>query len=94
MNIYASMSEPASAVMEKAHAEYKLNEQEIYYISAYLSHIVHKEIKPFKIFPTRLLIFILFAVLLQNQAAASPIASFWLIRSFSSKSPIIFSTSP
>lgn len=64
MNIYASMSEPASAVMEKAHAEYKLNEQEIYYISAYLSHIVHKEIKPFKIFPTRLLIFILFAVLM------------------------------
>lgn len=64
MNIYESLSEPTSEVMEKAHKEFKLTGEEIYNISAFLSEYSHKETKPFKIFPNRLMLFILFALLM------------------------------
>lgn len=64
MNIYESMSEPSSQVMEKAHKEYNLTGEEIYNISAFLSEFSQKETKQFKIFPKRLMLFILFAILM------------------------------
>ncbi|MDY0103725.1 MAG: c-type cytochrome [Lentimicrobium sp.] len=64
MNMYESMREPTSAVMQKAHAEYKLTEEETYNIAAYLSEFSHEETKPLKIFPARLMIFLLFALLM------------------------------
>lgn len=64
MNIYTSMAEPTSAVMEKSHKEYKLTEEEVYNIAAYLSEFSHEQTKPFKIFPTRLILFLLFALLM------------------------------
>ena len=64
MNIYASMTEPTSAVMEREHKEYKLTEEEIYNIAAYLSEYSHQETQAFKIFPKRLMLFILFGILM------------------------------
>lgn len=64
MNMYVSMMEPTSAVMEKSHKEYKLTEQEIYNMAAYLSEFSQQETKPIKIFPTRLIVFILFGILM------------------------------
>ena len=64
MNIYKSMSEPTSDVMQKAHAEYKLTDQEVFYIAAYLSEYLHYGETPHKTFPVKLMLFILFAVLM------------------------------
>ncbi len=64
MNIYQSMGMPGSAIMEKAHQGIKMSEQEIYYVTAYLSHIGGAELKEHKIFPVRLMLFIAFAGLM------------------------------
>ncbi|HAH58750.1 MAG: c-type cytochrome [Lentimicrobiaceae bacterium] len=64
MNIYASMAEPGSEVMTKAHAEYKLTEQEVYNIAAYLSEFGHKGMEKQRSFPERRILFIVFAVLM------------------------------
>lgn len=64
INIYKSMGEPTSDVMGKAHTGYKLTEQEIFYISAFLSEFSHDGMIAHKIFPTKLMIFILFALLM------------------------------
>ncbi|GAB1405708.1 hypothetical protein MASR1M74_28900 [Lentimicrobium sp.] len=62
MNIYASMAEPGSEVMAKAHAEYKLTDQEVYTIAAYLSEF--KGMEKHRSFPVRRVLFIVFAVLM------------------------------
>lgn len=64
MNIYQSMNIPVSAKMENAHAGIKMTEQEIYYISAFLSHFSTTQMAEYKIFPTKLMLFIVFAVLM------------------------------
>lgn len=64
MNIYKSMGDPTSDVMRKAHGEYKLTEQEIFYISAFLSEFSHEGLAEHKIFPKKLMLFILFAFLM------------------------------
>ncbi len=64
MKIYESLSEPTSEVMEKAHREYKLTGEEIYHMAAYLSHISGHGTEQFKIFPKKLMLFILFAILM------------------------------
>jgi len=64
MNIYKSMGEPTSDVMTKAHSEYKLTEQEVFYIAAFLSEFSHTGMTKHKIFPTKLMIFLLFALLM------------------------------
>lgn len=64
MNIYQSMNQPVSERMEQAHKGIKMNEQEIYYISAYLSHMSDKTLAEHKIFPTRLMLFLLFGFLM------------------------------
>lgn len=63
MNIYQSMTQPSSTLMEESH-NFKMSEQEIYYISAFLSQLSDKELKEHKIFPVKLMLFILFAVLM------------------------------
>ncbi len=63
MNIYESMTQPSSDLMEKSH-NFKMNEQEIYYISAYLSELSNNKLEDHKIFPIKLMLFILFAVLM------------------------------
>lgn len=64
MNIYESMAQPVSPRMEEAHKGIKMSDQEIYFISAYLSELSHQDLKDYKIFPIKLMIFILFAVLM------------------------------
>ena len=64
MNIYASMAEPESDVMTKAHAEYKLTDQEVYNIAAYLSEFDQKGMEKHRSFPVRRMLFIAFAVLM------------------------------
>ncbi len=64
MNIYKSMGEPGSDVMRKAHAEYKLTDQEVFYIAAFLSEFHHEGMAKHKIFPVKLMIFLLFALLM------------------------------
>jgi len=64
MNIYKSMAEPTSEVMRQAHAEYKLTEQEVFYIGSFLSEFSHAGMKEHKIFPKKLMLFILFALLM------------------------------
>lgn len=63
INIYKSLTQPTSALMEEVHS-YKMSEQEIFYVSAFLSELSHKQLKEHKIFPVKLLLFILFAVLM------------------------------
>jgi len=64
MNIYKSMADPGSEVMRKAHAEYKLTDQEVFYIAAYLSEFSTTGMTKHKIFPKKLMLFILFALLM------------------------------
>lgn len=66
MNMYVSLTEPTSNVMKTAHKEYKLTEKEMFNIAAYLSDYAKsgQEVKPIKKFPTRLTLFIVFAVLM------------------------------
>jgi mono/diheme cytochrome c family protein len=64
MNIYKSMAEPVSDVMRKTHGEYKLTDQEVFYIAAFLSEFNQTGEKPHKTFPNKLMLFILFAVLM------------------------------
>jgi cytochrome c553 len=64
MNIYKSMAEPTSDVMRKTHGEYKLTDQEVFYIAAFLAEFNHTGEKPHKTFPNKLMLFILFAVLM------------------------------
>lgn len=64
MNIYQSMNQPVSLKMEEAHKGIKMNEQEIYFITAYLSHLSDKELTNHKIFPIKLMLFIAFAILM------------------------------
>ncbi len=64
MNIYQSMNQPVSPKMEKAHTGIKMTDQEIYYISAFLSHFSTGSMPEYKIFPVRLILFIVFAVLM------------------------------
>lgn len=64
MNIYQSMGMPVSTIMEEAHKGIKMSEQEIYYVSAYLSHIGGSELKEHKIFPVKLMLFLAFGALM------------------------------
>lgn len=64
MKIYQSMAQPVSQRMEVAHKGIKMNEQEIYYITAYLSHLSTTELTKHKTFPVKLMLFITFAVLM------------------------------
>ncbi|HLN52976.1 MAG TPA: cytochrome c3 family protein [Lentimicrobium sp.] len=64
MNIYQSMNQPVSSKMEQAHSGIKMTEQEIYYISAFLSHFNSTQMAEHKIFPLKLILFIVFAVLM------------------------------
>lgn len=64
MNIYQSMAQPGSALMEKAHQGIKMNEQEIYYVTAYLSELSGRDLEEYRIFPIKLILFIVFAVLM------------------------------
>lgn len=64
MNIYKSMGEPSSEVMGKSHGEYKLTEQEVFYIASYLSELNEKSVVVHKYFPGKLMLFILFAFLM------------------------------
>lgn len=64
MNIYQSMAQPVSALMEKAHQGIKMSEQEIFYVTAYLSELSGHELEEHKIFPVKLMLFIIFAVLM------------------------------
>lgn len=64
MKIYESMNQPVSAKMEEAHKGIKMNQQEIYYIAAYFSELSHQDLREHKIFPVKLILFIVFAVLM------------------------------
>ncbi|HOI88580.1 MAG TPA: c-type cytochrome [Lentimicrobium sp.] len=64
MDLYASLADPQSAAMQKAHGEYKLSGEEMYYIAAYFSNLREDTPKPFKTFPTRFLLFVVFAILM------------------------------
>jgi cytochrome c551/c552 len=64
MSIYQSMNQPVSIKMEEAHSGIKMNEQEIYYITAYLSHLSTTSLKEHKIFPVKLVLFLTFAFLM------------------------------
>jgi len=63
-NIYESMSTPVSARMDEAHAGIKMTEQEIYYVSAYLSELSTKQLAEHKIFPVKLMLFLAFGFLM------------------------------
>lgn len=64
MKIYQSMNLPVSVKMEQAHAGIKMTETEIYYISAFLSHYSTTNMAVHKIFPVKLMLFIVFALLM------------------------------
>lgn len=64
MNIYASMAEPASDVMTKAHAEYQLTDEEVYHVAAYLSEFEKTGMEKPRSFPVRRMLFITFALLM------------------------------
>lgn len=64
MNIYQSMGVPVSEKMQKAHTGIKMDEQEVYYIAAYLSHISSGELAEHKFFPVKLMLFLAFAFLM------------------------------
>lgn len=64
MNIYQSMGQPVSAKMEEAHKGIKMNETEVQYIAAFLSHFSTVEMPEHKILPVKLLLFLAFAFLM------------------------------
>ena len=63
-SLYDVMATPTSQKMTIAHGDVKLTDQEVYLISAFLSEVAKKGLVKEKIFPTRLLIFLLFGVLM------------------------------
>ena len=63
-NLYDVMATPTSQKMTIAHGDVKLNEQEIYLISAFLSEVGKTGLVKEKTFPVRLLVFLLFGALM------------------------------
>lgn len=63
-NIYEAMALPASQHMEQAHQGIKMSEEELYYVAAYLSHFDEEGLEEHNIFPKKLMLFLLFAVLM------------------------------
>lgn len=63
-NIYQTLAQPVSDLMQKAHQGMKFSEQEIYYISAYLAHISQDQLEPHRTFPFKLMLFLVFGLLM------------------------------
>lgn len=63
-NLYDIMASPTSQKMTTAHGAVKLNDQEVYLISAFLSEVGKTGLVKEKTFPARLLIFLLFGALM------------------------------
>jgi len=63
-NLYQVLSEPTSTKMAEVHKGLQMSDKEIYDISAYLSQVGKKGMVWEKIFPARLLLFLLFGLLM------------------------------
>jgi len=63
-NLYQVLSQPTSTKMAEAHKGLQLSDKEVYDISAFLSDVAKKGVVWEKTFPSRLLLFLLFGLLM------------------------------